>query len=69
MRVIRKWRGVRSLAAIAATGLMLVPAVAAPTKKRVPAVSLSFDPVSTFTPANADPRLAAAFAGRGASFN
>lgn len=69
LRVIRKWRGAQSLAAVAAAGLMLVPAFAAPTKKRAPAVSLSFDPVSTFTPANADPRLAAAFAGRGASLN
>jgi hypothetical protein len=34
-------------------------------KKRPPAVSLSFDPVSTFTPANADPKLAAALAGKG----
>jgi hypothetical protein len=29
------------------------------------AVSLSFDPVSSFTPANADPKLAAALAGKG----
>jgi hypothetical protein len=33
-------------------------------KKRAPAVSLSFDPVSSFTPANADPKLAAALAGK-----
>jgi hypothetical protein len=36
-----------------------------PAKKRAPAVSLSFDPVSSFTPANADPKLAAALAGKG----
>ena len=36
-------------------------------KKRPAAVSLSFDPVSSFTPANADPRLAAALAGKGLS--
>ena len=41
--------------AIAAAGLMLTPAFAStPTKKRAPAVSLSFDPVASFNPANAD---------------
>ena len=69
MRVFRKWRGAHSIAAVAAVGLLLTPALAAPTKRRAPAISLSFDPVSTFTPANADPRLAAAFAGRGAALN
>ncbi|MFL6752095.1 MAG: porin [Sphingomicrobium sp.] len=53
------------LAALAAGGLVLTPAVAATAKKRPPAVALSFDPVSSFTPANADPRLAAQLAGRG----
>lgn len=54
-------------AAIAAAGLVLTPAFAANVgaeKKRPPAVSVSFDPISSFTPANADPRLAAALAGR-----
>ncbi|HZB69092.1 MAG TPA: porin [Sphingomicrobium sp.] len=47
---------------------MLTPALAgAPAKKRPAAVSVSFDPVSTFTPATADPRLAAAFARKSAS--
>jgi hypothetical protein len=47
---------------------VLTPAFAgAPAKKRPAAVSVSFDPVSTFTPATADPRLAAAFAGKSAS--
>ena len=36
-----------------------------PAKKAPPAVALSFDPLSTFTPANADPKLAAAFGGSG----
>ena len=36
-------------------------------KKRPPAVSLSFDPISSFTPANADPKLAAALAGKALS--
>ena len=53
------------LAAVAAAGLLLTPALAAGEgKKRAPAVSVSFDPISSFTPAGADPRLAAAFAGR-----
>jgi len=54
-------------AAAAAVGLVLTPAFATsmPAKKRAPAVSLSFDPVSSFTPANADPKLAAALAGKG----
>jgi hypothetical protein len=52
------------LAALAAGGLVLSPAVAATgsAKKRPAAVSLSFDPVSSFTPANADPKLAASLA-------
>jgi hypothetical protein len=56
------------LAALAAGGLVLSPAFAASTqKKQPPAVSLSFDPISSFTPANADPKLAAALAGRSLS--
>jgi hypothetical protein len=57
------------LAALAAGALVLTPAFAASTtaKKRPPAVSLSFDPISSFTPANADPKLAAALAGRNLS--
>lgn len=53
------------LAALAAGGLVLTPAVAATGSKKRPApVSVSFDPVSSFTPANGDPKLAAAFAGK-----
>lgn len=54
------------LAALAAGGLVLTPAVAATNmaKKRPAPVSLSFDPISSFTPANGDPKLAAAFAGK-----
>jgi hypothetical protein len=56
------------LAAIAAGGLLLTPALAASnSKKRPAAVSLSFDPISSFTPANADPKLAAALGLRSAS--
>jgi hypothetical protein len=57
----------KGAAAIAAVGLVLSPAFAAGSstaKKRPPAVSLSFNPISSFTPANGDPRLAAAFAHR-----
>ena len=59
--------GARTVAVVAAAGLLLTPAFALnmPAKKHAPAVSLSFDPVSSFTPANADPKLAAALAGKG----
>jgi hypothetical protein len=56
--------------ALAAAGLVLTPALAAgETKKRPAAIAVSFDPIATFTPANADPRLAAAFAGRTGSLS
>ncbi len=65
---LAKRREARWVAAIAATGLVLTPAFAATTlKKRPPAVSLSFDSLSAFTPANADPKLAAALAGKSLS--
>jgi len=53
--------------ALSAVALLVLPAVAAarPDIKRPPAISLSFDRVGSFTPATADPRLAAAFANRG----
>jgi hypothetical protein len=64
LRVAQR-RGAKLAAAVAAAGLVLSPAFAMGTpKKRAPAVSLSFDPVSSFTPANADPKLAAALAGK-----
>ena len=53
--------------ALATCALLLVPAIASAkpeTKKRPPAVSVSFDRVGSFTPATADPKLAAAFANR-----
>ena len=53
--------------AIAAGALLLVPAIASAkpdAKKRPPAVSLSFDRVTSFTPATADPKLAAELANR-----
>jgi hypothetical protein len=54
-------------AALAAGALLLVPAIATAkpeAKKRPPAVALSFDRVTSFTPASADPRLAAEFANK-----
>jgi Gram-negative porin len=60
----------RLVTAFAAAGLVLTPALAAnEAKRRPPAISVSFDPVATFTPATADPRLAAAFAGRSGSLS
>ena len=56
------------LTAVAAVGVLLSPAFAAPaTKKKAPAVAVSFDPLSTFTPAGADPKLAASLGERGLS--
>ena len=63
-----KKREAKLVAALAAAGLVLTPAFAATSsKKRAPAVSLSFDTLSSFTPANADPKLAAALAGKSLS--
>lgn len=59
--------GAKLVAAAAAAGLLLTPAFATGVhkKKRPAPIALSFDPVSSFTPANADPKLAAALAGKG----
>ena len=65
-----KNRRARWVAAVAATGLVLTPAFAATSsKKRPAAVSLSFDSLPSFTPANADPKLAAALAGKSLSLS
>ena len=67
---VSRSQSAKLVAAFAAAGLVLTPALAAPqAKKRPPAVAVSFDPVATFTPANADPRLAAAFAGKANSLS
>ena len=60
-------KGAKLVAAIAAAGFVLTPAFATGTsaKKRPAPIALSFDPVSSFTPANADPKLAAALASKG----
>ena len=66
MKNVGRSKLAKTVTAFAAAGLVLTPALAASqAKRRPPAVAVSFDPVSTFTPATADPRLAAAFAGRG----
>ena len=65
MRTLGRSKLAKSVTALAAAGLVLTPAFAAgQARKRPPTVAVSFDPVATFTPATADPRLAAAFAGR-----
>jgi hypothetical protein len=60
-------KGASLAAAIAAASLVLTPAFATgmSSKKHPAGIALSFDPVSSFTPANADPKLAAALAGKG----
>ena len=61
-------RSAQLLAAVSAVGLLLTPAIAAPAKgKKAPAVSVSFDPLSTFTPSGADAKLAASIGNRGLS--
>ena len=71
MSLVRRSKLALVAAAAAAAGLVLTPTFASAqgSKKRAPAVDVSFDPVSSFTPANADPRLARAFGGRGVSLS
>ena len=61
--------GGRAALVLAAAAMVMTPAIglAAAGKQRAPAISLSFDKISTFTPAAGDPRLAAMFAGKGGS--
>jgi len=65
---VRASKGAKLVAALAAAGLVLSPALAANSplqgKKKPASIAVSFDPISSFTPANGDPRLAAAFANR-----
>lgn len=66
MRFVRRSKGAFWLAAVSAAGLILTPAIAAgPKQARAPAIAVKFDPLTNFTPAAADPKLAASFAGRG----
>jgi hypothetical protein len=65
-----RFSAARLAVALGAAGIVLSPAFAASdSKKRPPAVALSIDPGFGFTPASADPRLAASFAGRVPSLN
>ena len=59
----------KAAAVLAAGALVMAPAIgmAAAGKQRPPAIALSFDKIPSFTPAGADPRLAAIFAGRSIS--
>lgn len=67
MKALRS-KAAKLTVAVAAAGIVLTPAIAAPQlKRKAPAVALSFDPVAAFTPASADPKLAAALAGRASS--
>jgi len=62
----RQGQSGRVAAALIAAALVAVPAIAlaAGPASRPPAIALSFDRIASFTPASADPRLVAAFAGR-----
>lgn len=67
---LRRISAAKLAVALGAAGLLLTPAFAASdSKKRPPAVSLSLSPDFGFTPASADPRLAASFSGRTPSLN
>lgn len=70
MRRRGKQVGICAGALSAAALLVVLPAVATAkfNNKRPPGISLSFDRVGSFTPATADPKLAAAFANRGNAF-
>jgi len=66
VRRVAERKGSKLVAALAAAGLVLTPAfaTASTSKKRPAPVVLSFDSVSTFTPAKADPKLAADLSGK-----
>ncbi|QNN64863.1 porin [Sphingomonas rhizophila] len=68
MRVVhgKNGRGKEVGIALAIAAVALVPAVAiaATGKARPPAIAVSFDKISSFTPAGADPKLAATFGSR-----
>jgi hypothetical protein len=64
---VRGSTSAKLVAALAAAGLMLSPAFATSqtaAKKRPPAIALSFEQISSFTPAYGDTRLAATFANK-----
>ena len=60
MRIFGRSTAGKVAATLGVCGLLLSPAIAAPeSKRRAPPVSVSAQPLMTFTPAIADPRLAA----------
>ena len=67
MRLAGTWKAMVPVAALGAAAVMLAPAGAAPSKRRPAPVTVGFHPV--FTPANADPRLAATFAKRSSALS
>lgn len=67
MRLKVESKAMRRAALAAVVALALTPAALlarSDESKRPPSIALSFNPASSFTPASADPRLAAAFASR-----
>jgi hypothetical protein len=65
VRGLGRWGAGKVAVATSVAALLLSPALAAPDfKRRAPAISLSADPGMSFTPAGADPRLAAALSRR-----
>lgn len=65
MRTFGRSAAARLAAGLGVAGILLSPALAVDSNRRAPAVSLSAQPIMTFTPASADPRLAASLS-RGA---
>ena len=65
MRVSGRSNAVKLAAALGAAAVLLSPALAADSKRKAPAIAFSAQPVMSFTPAAADPRLAASLS-RGA---
>ena len=65
MRVSGRSNAVKLAAALCGAAVLLSPALAADSKRKAPPISFSAQPVMSFTPAAADPRLAASLS-RGA---
>ncbi len=59
MRNFGRFSAAKMVATLGVAGLLLSPAFAADSKRRAPGISFSAQPMMTFTPATADPRLAA----------
>ncbi len=59
MRTFGRLTAAKLAATLGVAGLLLSPALAADSKRRAPGIAFSAQPMMTFTPATADPRLAA----------